>query len=67
VLPRACLRASLDPISCAIAKALSKFHIADTSLDSAHAVSEMKASVDDFLTKVGAYALEKHESELDNI
>jgi len=39
----------------------------DTALDGAQAVAEMRAAVDDFLTKVGAIALEKHEKELDNL
>mmetsp|Transcript_11762 Transcript_11762/g.34835 ORF Transcript_11762/g.34835 Transcript_11762/m.34835 type:complete len:194 (+) Transcript_11762:71-652(+) len=48
-------------------KGLQDFHLVDTALDGAQAVAEMRAAVDDFLTKVGAIALEKHEKELDNL
>mmetsp|Transcript_24379 Transcript_24379/g.62884 ORF Transcript_24379/g.62884 Transcript_24379/m.62884 type:complete len:201 (+) Transcript_24379:71-673(+) len=48
-------------------KALQQFTLVDTTLDSAAGVRTMRQAVDDYLTKVGAIALEKHEAELDNL
>mmetsp|Transcript_20717 Transcript_20717/g.52621 ORF Transcript_20717/g.52621 Transcript_20717/m.52621 type:complete len:193 (+) Transcript_20717:103-681(+) len=46
-------------------KGLSKFKIVDTTLDTEGAMQEVKGVVNDFLTRVGAVALAKHESEFD--
>lgn len=48
-------------------KQLSRFKLADTSLDTTNAVSEAKAVANDFLTRVGAVALEPNETDLDNL